>query len=238
MLLWGQIWQRYDVNDELDRLEAEIGLWLDRLEAGDYGDRVQTARYLIELQRVDYDIFLASTVAGKPRPRSSRLREAIDRLTLGAADQILSGLRGRAKSADGAGRANIVDEAERAGNCAYEAFQWALAAEFYGLALALSARRETESLETRIAECRRRTEPQAGDALLARIAAGDPGLEHQPAVDGRRLPDVWLQLGHRYARVEYWRQAAAAAEAINDRILAEWARREARQTTRISGGPE
>ncbi|TAK86242.1 MAG: hypothetical protein EPO20_07910 [Betaproteobacteria bacterium] len=226
-LSWGQIWQRRDMNDELDRLEAEIGLWLDRLETGDYGDRVQAARYLVELRGVDYDIFLASAIAGKPRPRSSRLREAIDRLTLGAAAQILSDLRERAKGADGAERANLLDEAERAGNCAYEAFQWPLAVEFYELALALSPPRETEGLETRIAECRRRTEPQVGEALLAGIAADDPGLEHQPAVDWRRLPDVWLQLGYRYARAEYWRQAAAAAEAINDRVLAEWARHKA-----------
>lgn len=75
--------------------EIEIGLWLDRLEAGDYADRIEAVRYLVQLERLDCEIFVISMLAGRPRPRSSRLREAIERLLIGSADQILADLKRR-----------------------------------------------------------------------------------------------------------------------------------------------
>jgi AAA ATPase domain len=99
-LRWGRSWERKVVHEELGRLEVEIGLWLDRLETGDCADRVETTRHLGQLERLDYEIFITSTLAGRPRPRSSRLREAIERLLIGSADQILADLRSRAARGD------------------------------------------------------------------------------------------------------------------------------------------
>lgn len=107
-LRWGASWERRSVEQQLDQLEREIGLWLDRLETGDYGDRVEASRHLSALEQLDFEIFLASNLAGKPRARSSRLREAIERLRTGAAQQILPDLKRRAVGADAAERANIL----------------------------------------------------------------------------------------------------------------------------------
>jgi hypothetical protein len=48
-------------------------------------------------------------------------------------------------------------------------------------------------------------------------------------VDALRLPAVWLRLGRRYCSSRYFLRAAEAAEAINDRILARFARHEAEE---------
>jgi len=40
-------WSRQPLATDLDRLEADIGLWLDRLETGDYADRAEVARYRV-----------------------------------------------------------------------------------------------------------------------------------------------------------------------------------------------
>lgn len=77
-LRWGQAWERQRLTDELVRLEAEVGRWLDRLETGDYADRVDAAGHLVHLERLDYEIFLTSMLLGRPRPRSSRLAKRLN----------------------------------------------------------------------------------------------------------------------------------------------------------------
>ncbi len=54
-LRWGRAGERQIINRELGRLEADVGRWLDRLQTGDYADRVEAARYLIRLEHLDYD---------------------------------------------------------------------------------------------------------------------------------------------------------------------------------------
>jgi hypothetical protein len=113
-LRWGRFWERRAIDDELGRIEAEVGLWLDRLETGDYADRVETARHLVRLERLDYEIFLTSMLVGRPRPRSSRLREAVERLLIGSADQILTDLKRRATKAATTTKEEISREAQHA----------------------------------------------------------------------------------------------------------------------------
>jgi hypothetical protein len=110
-LRWGFASDRESVQQDLDRLETEIGLWLDRLETGDYGDQVEASRHLANLNRVDSEIFLISISAGKPRARSSRLSESIDRLTVGSAHELLADPTSRATTRTVAGNANILQEA-------------------------------------------------------------------------------------------------------------------------------
>lgn len=85
-------WMRGDLGAELDAVETGIGLWLDRLESGDYADRATVAEYLARLQRVDFELFITSAMLGRARPRSARLREAIDRLMLSSADVMLAAI--------------------------------------------------------------------------------------------------------------------------------------------------
>jgi hypothetical protein len=228
-LRWGRVWEREAVESELDQLEAEVGLWLDRLETGDYADRVEVAHYLIDLERVDFEIFLVSALAGKARPRSSRLREGIERLLIGSADQILADLRDRASVGGDAERENVARDAQRGGDYAYHAFNWRLAVSFYELALELSPSRRMEELACRLAECIGRSRPVLDDEakIIEVEAAKNEDIETRPMVDMRRLPEVWLNLAYRHAFKEYFLRAAEAAEAINDHALADWARSEA-----------
>ena len=122
-LRWGRSWERKAIDDELGQLEVEVGLWLDRLETGDYADRVETARHLVRLERLDYEIFLTSMLVGRPRPRSNRLREAIERLLIGSADQMLTDLKRRAAKAAITTKEDISREAKRAADVLFADFQ-------------------------------------------------------------------------------------------------------------------
>jgi hypothetical protein len=210
-------WEAQELARELERIESEIGLWLDRLETGDYGDRIEAARHLSQLERLDLDLFVARTLAGTPRARSSRLGEAIERLLVGSAGEILADLTERAVREDAAERANILREAERAADAVARRYDWPLAAAFYALAVQLAEPARATDLARRLADCRRHlgTASATEDSL---------DLEASPAVDGVRLPDVWLQLGERFGAARYFRRAAEAAEAINDPALAARAR--------------
>jgi hypothetical protein len=220
-LRWGGLWDRQTIQQELDGLEGEIGLWLDRLETGDYGDRIEVSRHLISLERLDFEIFLAGTLAGKPRPRSSRLREAIERLLVGSAPQILADLESRAKYANDAQKANILIEAQHAANSTAGRYDWCLAAQFYELVQTLAEPRQREESAYRLAECRERC---SGAPIEIRTAAETPWTERSPAIDDLRLPAAWAQLGQRYGTAAYFGRAAEAAAAINDHAFAEWAR--------------
>jgi AAA ATPase domain len=221
-LQWGGFWQRPLV-DELGRLEVEIGLWLDRLETGDYADRVEAARHLVRLERLDYEIFLISMLAGKARPRSSRLREAIERLLIGSAEQILADLKRRAAKAKNASKDEIAREAQRAADVLFAAFNWALARDFYELAYS-SALWDKNEIGRRLAQCRRRSQEAIKDDSEVYSVAAGRRLDERPSVDALDLPYVWADLGRLHFCSRYFARADEAAEAVNDHALAAWAK--------------
>jgi hypothetical protein len=219
-LRWGAAWDRQAVRQELADLEREIGLWLDRLETGDYGDRIEVSRHLTELEQLDFDIFLAGTLAGLPRPRSSRLREAIERLMVGSAAQILSNLRSRATRANDAERINILNEARRLAQTIAGTYDWPCAAEFYALALSLAEPQQQAEISTHLAECRRRfSEPPIEPPATPDLS----WLEGNPAVDELQLPEVWARLALNSGQRAYFQRAIEAADAIHDQSYARWA---------------
>jgi AAA domain len=225
-LRWGRSWEREAVVDDLDQIEIEMGLWLDRLDTGDHADRVEAAQYLVQLELIEYELFIANMLAGKPRPRSSRLREAIARLLIGSAEGIFADVWSRAEAGTDTDRANIAREALRDGEALYEGFNWSAAIRLYELALKLAPdQHNAEVLHRQLAECRRRAQPVL--ANRTEIIGSDLDLESHPTVGLRELPDVWIQLARRHHCREYFRRAAGAAERLNDRALAEWARLQA-----------
>lgn len=228
-LRWGRSWERQSVDDELGRLEAEVGRWLDRLETGDYADRIQAARHLVHLERLDYEIFLTSLLLGRPRARSSRLREAIERLLLGSAHEILADLKQRVAKATPATRENISREAKRAADVLFAVCNWALAADFYALARAGSFW-ERDEIARRLTECRRHAQTMIADGAVSHLASRAQNLDMNPNVDTRDLPYVWAELGRRFHCGTYYARASKAAEVINDLALAAWAKREAEQS--------
>lgn len=225
-LRWGRFWEQQAIDDELGRLEVEVGLWLDRLETGDYADRVETARNLVRLERLDYEIFLTSVLVGRPRPRSSRLREAIERLLIGGADQIFTDLKRRATGAATATKEEISREAKRAADVLFAAFNWALAGDFYEFAYA-RALWERNEIGQRLAQCRRRSQEAITDDSEVYSAFAGRSLDERPSVDALELPHVWAALGRLYSCSRYFARAGEAAETINDHALVAWANRKA-----------
>ncbi|MGN6098513.1 MAG: AAA family ATPase [Bosea sp. (in: a-proteobacteria)] len=221
-LRWSHSWQRPLIDAELSQLETEAGLWLDRLETGDYADRVEAARHLNQLERLDYAIFITSMVAGRQRPRSSRLREAIERLLIGSSDQILTDLRERASRGE-IYPDDVAREAERAGNAFADVYDWKHAGEFFALACSVS--RYPNDLFGRLETCRQHMRAAFEDDDEVYALAGDRDIEANPSVGALDLPYVWITLGRRFACGAYFRYAEAAAEAINDKALAAWSGR-------------
>jgi hypothetical protein len=224
-LRWGRSWERHGIDDELGRLEAEVGRWLDRLETGDYADRVETARHLGHLERLDYEIFLTSMLVGRPRPQSGRLREAIERLLCGSADQILLDLKRRAANATSASRENISREAKRAADVLFTACNWTLATDFYRLAHS-GTLWERDEIARRLAQCWRHSQAEITDDKIY-SARREQNLDEKPNVAGLDLPYVWADLGRRFRYSRYFVRVSEAAEAINDRALATWAKHKA-----------
>lgn len=222
-LRWGQSWERHAIDRELGRLEAEVGRWLDRLETGDYADRVEAASYLVHLERLDYEIFLTSMLLGRPRPRSSRLREAIERLLVGSADEILEDLTRRVKATT-ATRENISREAKRAADVLFAACNWSRAADFYQVAHS-GALWERDEIARRLAQCRSHSRAAIADDGEVYSARPRQSLDEKPSVDTPDLPYVWAELGRRFCRSTYFVRAGEAAKAISDPALAAWARR-------------
>jgi hypothetical protein len=225
-LRWGRSWGRQEAQEELGKLEVEIGLWLDRLETGDYADRVEAAHYLAELERLDYEIFVAGALAGRPRPRSNRLREAIERLLIGSVEQILQDLRRQAVGTSGATKENILREAQRAGDILFADCRWSDARAFYELAQSIGPSFDVDEIDRRLAECRRRSKCTINESEILRDI-GRQNIDTEPSVDSMVLPYVWARLALRYRRHTYFIRAAEAAEAINDSAFAAWARQKA-----------
>jgi hypothetical protein len=228
-LRWGRSWERQSVDDELGRLEAEVGRWLDRLETGDYADCVQAARHLVYLEKLDYEIFLTSLLLGRPRPRSSRLREAIDRLLVGSAPEILADLKQRAAKATAVTKENISREAKRAADVLFAVCNWTLAAEFYELAR-LGSLWERDEIGRRLAECLRHADTTIANDSVTHLGCRAQNIDLRPSVDMHDLPYVWAELGRRFHCGTYFARASKAAEVINDPALAAWAKSEAEQS--------
>jgi hypothetical protein len=226
---WGGSWQRQLVQEELNQLEREIGLWLDRLETGDYADRVEAACHLSQLERLEYEIFLLSAIAGRARPRSSRLREAVERLLIGSANEILTALKRRAVEGTGADQENVAREAQRAGDVIFDARNWRLAHDFYQLALS-GPLCESSEIAQRLSQCRRHSQAAVTDDGEVYSAQPPQNLEQKPNVDALDLPYAWADLGRRFRSSTYFLRASEAAEAINDTALAAWAQRKAKDT--------
>ncbi len=221
--------QREAIQRELDSLESEIGLWLDRLETADYGDRREVARHLIELERVDFELFIARTLAGRPRPRSGRLSEAIERLLSGSADSILADLTARARQPSSAERAEIYREAERAANVLMQHFRWSVARDFLALARDAAEPWQRPEATDRLRRCESRL---SGAAINEAAILAGKDLDETPAVGALQLPAAWARLGLLYGSASCFRRAAEAAEAIEDQALAAWAREKARHAAR------
>lgn len=225
-LRWSGSWQRQAIDNELGELEREVGLWLDRLETGDYADRVEAARHLNGLERLDYDIFLTSMLVGRPRPRSSRLREAIERLLLGSADEVLADLRRRAAQAKGLTREEISRAAHRAADVLFAAFKWTLARDFYELAYS-DALWDKNEIGRRLIECSRRGRKTILDDAEVDVAFAAQRLEEKPRVSAIELPYIWADLGRLHHSSRYFEHASVTASAVNDTALANWAKRKA-----------
>jgi len=147
-------------------------------------------------------------------------------LLIDSAEEIFADLRSRAEAGTDTDRANIAREALRGGDALYEACNWPAAMRFYELARKLSPdHRNDEGLHRRLAECRQRAQPVLANET--EIVGSDLDLENHPTVGMRQLPDDWLQLARRHHCREYFMRAAAAAERLNDRALAEWAHEQA-----------
>jgi hypothetical protein len=226
-LRWGRSWERQVIDNEIETVEIEIGLWLDRLETGDYADRIEAARHLVKLEHLDYEIFIASTLAGRPRPRSGRLREAIERLLVGSADQILEDLKRRAAKASETEKENILGHAQRAGEVLFAHHNWAAARDFYELACSLAPLQRAKDMDLRLAQCRRRSQSSITDEREVYDDFTRMDLAKCPQIDALDLPYIWAELGRSYSCSEYFARAADAAEAVNDSALAAWARRKA-----------
>jgi hypothetical protein len=218
-LRWGRSWERAEVQSDLDALEREIGRWLDRLETGDYADRVEAARLVGALERLDFEIFLASALAGRARPRSNRLREAIERLIVGSGDEILCDLRARLGS--GSATDNILTEALKAGDAAYGLYAWQRADAFYKLAFQFAPQWQQDEIGAKMRSCRRYLE--GGTVAEAAEWTDPPDLENKPGVNALELPEVWIRLAQWRRSPEYFLRAARAAGEINDLALATWA---------------
>jgi hypothetical protein len=225
-LRWGRAVERQSIHLELGRLETEVGRWLDRLETGDCTDRLEAARHLIRLERLDYEIFLTSMLIGRPRARSGRLREAIERLLIGSADQVLVELKRRAAKGTIATKGDVSREAKRAADILYAAFEWALARDFYEVAYsgALWERNEIGKL---LRQCRLHSHESIKNDSEIYSASSERRLDEEPSVDALDLPHIWIDLGRRFHSAAYFARAGDAAEAIKDHALAVWAKRKA-----------
>lgn len=204
---WSAPWMRADVDREFAAIESEIGLWLDRLETGDYGDQPRMADYLALLQRVDFELFMAANLSGRPRPRSARLREAIERLMLGSADALLSDMRRQAAALTRRDDLHLADRAEWMGDCAAENHRWGIARECLELAHQIAPAWRRNRLRERLAGIRRLTGIVSDDGALGGETDIVRELEEHPAVMDARLPETWYRLGQRFRRRLYYDRA-------------------------------
>ena len=213
-IAWTPGWMRADLDTRFAAVEAEIGLWLDRLETGDYGDPVALLDYLELLRRVEFELFMAANLSGRRRPRSTRLRESIDRLVIGNADVLLGSLQARAALLQRHEDPRLAEQAEWIAECAREGRRWRLARACLELASTVAEGWQQARLRERIAALGR----LLGDDENAEAAESQSGiveeLERCPAIDLTSLPETFYRLGRHYACAAYYTRALEVAEAI------------------------
>jgi tetratricopeptide (TPR) repeat protein len=116
----------FNVQDDLQRLEHDVGDWLDRLETSDIADLMMIGRYLARLRAIDADLVIARSILGMPVASNRRLAQTVERLAAASTDALLDFLEtevadGRASwavhaaeaAAAGAERALRLADAER-----------------------------------------------------------------------------------------------------------------------------
>lgn len=177
--------------EEIAAIERALASLLDRLEAGDYADRLTIARCLRRLAQLDFDLLLARMALGEPRPRLHRLATAIRRLADGSTQAHLALLQERLTQ-DPLG---VAREAIEAGDHAWSEQRRAAARDYYQLALeAAPAHQDWSEQRARLWSRLAELAEEAGDLTAARAA-----LEASIAQAGQHLPiqeRVRLQLWH------------------------------------------
>jgi hypothetical protein len=213
-IMWTPEWGRAELNARFAAVEVEIGLWLDRLETGDYGDPVGLIEYLDLLRRVEFELFMAANLSGRPRPRSARLREAIDRLVLGNAATLVATMRDRAAALHGHEDRGLAEQAEWIGMAAREGGRWALARACIAIAMKAAPAWQHARLRTHLAEIER-LEGEGDDGPIADPQADIVReIEACPATNPTRLPEAWYRLGRHVGCQAYYQRAMDAAKAV------------------------
>lgn len=129
-------YERSRLVKQLEDTEARIGAWLDRLETGAYADRAEIGAYLHRLEQIDFEITMASTLLGRPRPRNQRLAQSIERLHAGSFEEHYNSLSAYAGRTGDNG--NVAYQAAAAGDRAARMHAVEAAAKYYRLALEMS----------------------------------------------------------------------------------------------------
>ena len=175
---------------------------------------------------MDHDIFLTSMLVGRPRPRSSRLREAIERLPIGSAGQVLADLKRRSATRNNTTKEEISREARRAADVLFAAWKWKLARVFYELAY-FGALWDKGEIGRRLMQCRRRSQEVIEDDHEIYGASAANYLDQEPSITQFDLPYVWADLGRLHRCGTYHARASEAAGVVNDQALMDWAKRQA-----------
>ena len=223
---------RADLDTRYATVEAEIGLWLDRLETGDYGDAIALLDYLELLRRVEFELFMAANLSGRPRSRSTRLRESIDRLVIGNADALLNNLQVRAANLQGGQDPGLAQQAEWIAECARQGNRGRLARAGLELASIAAEGWQQAGLRERAVALSRLLGDDANNEAHGGGCDIVDELECCPAIDPARLAEIWYRLGQHYARPAYFARALEAAEAIG---ASGWARKARTTLTRSYG---
>jgi tetratricopeptide (TPR) repeat protein len=159
---------RYDrerLIDDIERIEARIGAWLDRLETVDVLDRAVIGRSLRRLEGVDFALLLTRMLLGRPRPRNARLAAAIERLEGGSLNAYRQSLAERLACGD---RDQAVYEATAAAERSMGRGDYSAAVSFFRLALSVQDDAQHATSRARILHDLARAEQATGDLSAAR----------------------------------------------------------------------
>ena len=126
-------WERSAALAELEKLEIQMGRWLDRLESWTREGREEIAGHVDLLEQVDFSLTLAAMRLGVPRARRRRLPRSIERLLDGSSREHLARLE--QELAAGRDGINTAIRAERAASRLLALGRAGEAAAFYALAI-------------------------------------------------------------------------------------------------------
>jgi hypothetical protein len=191
--------ERQRLLDEIASTESAIGMWLDRLETGDYADQVVIARCLRRLEALDFELLMARMFLGLPRPRLPRLAAAIERLASGSVAAHLTVLRERFETTNAL---DVPYEAAAAGDRAWARGQTEAARDYYRLALDTTRPGDEQVVpRRRLWERLADLAEHSGDLATAHAALAQ-GLAETPTASTaervrleRRLAEVALAMG-------------------------------------------